>query len=136
MRNVRPMVQSVRAFSAVVAVIATSLVQPVVAETSRSFPWVAGELAACRPSANGCECSFTSMETILTFGDAAESVLFYYTQAQAADEYPALMSNLLRQCLGQVVAPIVFPFGSRRTATGMEAVPKSDRHHPLASTAR
>jgi hypothetical protein len=126
------MVQSVRAFSAVIAVIAISLGHPVLAETSRGFPCVPGELAACRPSADGCQCSFTDIETILTFGEAAESVLLYYTHAQAADEYPLLMSHLLRQCLGQAVAPIVFPFVHGRTATA--ATPDLDQERPLAST--
>src|SRR5947209_19049976 len=109
-----------------------SLANPVLAETSRGFPWVAGELAACRPSADGCQCSFIDIETILTFGEAAESVLLYYTHAQAADEYPLLMSHLLRQCLGQAVAPILFPFVHGPSATAPS--PEPDRERPLAST--
>src|SRR5690242_13403954 len=125
------MIKSVR-ISASVAVIAMSLGHPAGAETLRSFPWVPGELAACRPSADGCQCSFTDIETILTFGEAAESVLQYFTHAQAADEYPLLMSHLLRQCLGQAVAPVFFPFVHGRTPT--TAVPELNREHPLAST--
>jgi hypothetical protein len=124
------MVQYVR-ISASVAVIAMSLGHSAFAESSRSFPWVPGELAACRPSANGCQCSFADIETILTFGEAAENVLLYFTHAQAADEYPLLMSHLLRQCLGQAVAPILFPFVQGRTATAV--VPEPDRGRPLAS---
>jgi hypothetical protein len=125
------MVKPVR-ISACVAVLAMSLGNPVGAETSRGFPWVPGELAACRPSADGCQCSFTDIETILTFGEAAESVLHYYAHAQTADEYPLLMSQLLRECLGQAVEPILFPSLQGRTAT--VAIPAPDRGRPSAST--
>ena len=97
-------------------------------EITPGFPWAPGILASCRSRAGACECSFASMETILTFGEAAESVLLYYKHAQAADKYPLPMSHMLRECLGQAVAPIVFPF------VGMEVYTRLDARGPTSGT--
>ena len=64
------------------------------AETGPDGP----EGAFCRSSATvGCECSFGSLETTLTFGQAADVVLIYYRDFPD-DRYSGLLQRFLRQC--------------------------------------
>lgn len=54
--------------------------------------------ASCRSTASaGCECSFGSLETTLTFGQAADVVLIYYRDFPD-DQYSKLLQRFLRQC--------------------------------------
>ena len=64
------------------------------AETGSDQP----EEAFCRLSAAaGCECSFRSLETRLTFSEAAGVILIYYRDFPD-ERYSGLLERLLRQC--------------------------------------
>ena len=64
------------------------------AETGSEQP----DEAFCRLSAAaGCECSFRSLETRLTFSEAAGVILIYYRDFPD-ERYSGLLERLLRQC--------------------------------------
>ncbi len=58
------------------------------------------EQASCRLDAQqSCACSFSTIETPLTFGEAAELILLYFRE-YPDDQYSTLLENLLQQCGG------------------------------------
>jgi hypothetical protein len=64
------------------------------AETGSDQP----EEAFCRSSTPaGCECSFRSLEAVLTFSEAAGVILIYYRDFPD-ERYSGLLERLLRQC--------------------------------------
>lgn len=62
------------------------------------------ELGLCRvPNGTGiCRCSLSSIETELTFGEAAGVVELYY-RGFPDERYNTLLISLLRQCSGDIV---------------------------------
>ena len=78
----------------VLAALLTGSAGQVAAETGSDQP----DEAFCRSSASaGCECSFRSLETRLTFSEAAGVVLIYYRDFPD-ERYSGLLERLLRQC--------------------------------------
>lgn len=61
--------------------------------------------AACRLTGTaGCRCSFATVETVLSFAEAADLLLGYYQTIPHA-RYPVLLDRLLRQCAGEATYP-------------------------------
>jgi hypothetical protein len=61
------------------------------------------ESAFCQVSARaGCQCSFATMETPLTFSEAAGTILILYENFPD-ERYSRLLEDFLHQCAGEVV---------------------------------
>lgn len=69
------------------------------------------DLASCQVSARaGCQCSLATLETPLTFSEAAGVISIFY-QNFPDERYSRLLDDLLRQCAGEMT-----PASPRRTA--------------------
>ena len=79
---------------------------------------------------SACECSFGSIETTLTFSEAAEVVLIYYKDFPD-ERYARLLETFLSQCGGRSLGPAA----PAPTATITElSGPTSARPTPLRRT--
>jgi hypothetical protein len=59
------------------------------------------ELAFCQVSARaGCQCSFATLETPFTFGEAATIISLFYDNFPD-ERYSRLLETFLRQCAGE-----------------------------------